>query len=140
MLMGAAAAAASITAGRAWAADHDHVHHHHGGTPNHALIDAASDCVVKAQACVGHCIVAMGKGETDLAACAASASQVEAVCATLQKLAAMNSRHLAAYARMAIEVCKECEDECKKTEKHPECKACLEACVACRKECKKLAG
>lgn len=140
MLMGAAAAAATLTASRTFAADHGHVHHHHGDTPNHALIDAAADCVVKAQACLSHCLVSLGKGESELAACANSASQVEAVCATLQKLAALNSKRLAAYAKAAMEVCKDCEEECKKTEKHPECKACMDACAACYKECKKLVG
>jgi Cys-rich four helix bundle protein (predicted Tat secretion target) len=140
MLMGVAAAAATLTAGHAFAEGHDHVHHHAGGESNHALIDAAADCVTKAQLCLSHCLVAMGKGETDLAACANSASQVEAVCATLQKLAALNSKRLAAYAKVAMDVCKDCEEECKKTEKHPECKACMEACAACYKECKKLVG
>lgn len=145
MLMGVAAAAATITAGRAFAEshehmDHTHMAHDHASNPNQKLIDAAADCVTKAQLCLSHCIVSMGKGETDLAACANSASQVEATCATLQKLAALNSKHLAAYAKVAMDICKDCEEECKKTEKHPECKACMEACAACYKECKKLVG
>ena len=75
-----------------------------------------------------------------MAACAKSASQVEAVCGALQKLAAAEAKNLPQMAKLAMDVCKDCEEECKKTEKHPECKACMEACAACYKECKKIAA
>ena len=153
LLTGAVAFVAAATAGRAFAAeqDHDmgmmnmsnmdmpHGHQHHKSTRNQKLIEAASDCALKANICLQHCIVAMGEGEKDLAACAKSASQVAAVCAALEQMASAESKHLPLFAKAVMEVCKDCEDECKKTDKHPECKACGEACAACYKECKTIA-
>ncbi|KAF0204835.1 MAG: hypothetical protein FD173_1486 [Gallionellaceae bacterium] len=49
-------------------------------------------------------------------------------------------KNLPQMAKLAMDVCKECEEECKKTEKHPECKACMEASAARYKECKKIAA
>lgn len=139
LLLGAAAIAAAATTGRVFAADM-HEHHHEMSARNTGLIEAASDCVLKAQICLQHCLVLLGKGDTTMAACAKSASQVEAVCGALQKLAAAEAKSLPQMAKLAMAICKECEEECKKTEKHPECKACKEACAACYKECEKIAA
>lgn len=141
LLLGAAAMAAVATSGRVFAAEHDaHEHHHEMGARNNSLIAAASDCVLKAQICLQHCLVLLGQGDTSMAACAKSATQVEAVCGALQKLAAAEAKNLPQMAKLAMDVCKACEEECKKTEKHPECKACMEACAACYRECKKIAA
>jgi len=154
LLTGAAAMLAAVTAGRAFAAEHDkmdmgdmdmgnmdmsHGHEHHKSTRNQKLIDVASDCVLKAQICLQHCLVSMGNGEKELAACAKISSQTEAMCAALQQMAAAESKHLPQLAKVVMDVCKDCEDECKKFDKHPECKACGEACAACAKECKAIA-
>lgn len=144
LLTGAAAMMAAVTAGRAFAAEHDHMdmsheHEHHKSTRNQKLIDLASDCVLKAQICLQHCLVSMGKGEKELATCAVISTQTEAVCAALQQMAAAESKRLPQLAKVVMEVCTDCEDECKKTDKHPECKACGEACAACYKECKAIA-
>lgn len=117
-----------------------HEHHHEMSARNTGLIESASDCVLKAQICLQHCLVLLGQGDKSMAACAMSASQVEAICGALQKLAAAEAKSLPQMAKVAMDVCKECEAECKKTEKHPECKACMEACAACYKECKKIAA
>jgi Cys-rich four helix bundle protein (predicted Tat secretion target) len=142
LLLSAAAMAAAATAGRAFAAEHEHMgHEHHAASSrNDKLIAAASDCVLKANLCVQHCIVAMGQGEKDLAACAQSSSQTAAICTALQQLAMADSKQLPQLAKVAMDVCKDCAEECKKTEKHPECKACKEACLACYEECKKIAA
>jgi Cys-rich four helix bundle protein (predicted Tat secretion target) len=141
LLLGAAALAAAATTGRAFAAEHEgHEHHHEMSMRNTGLIGAASDCVLKAQICLQHCLVSLGKGEKELAACAQSSSQVMAICSALQQLAASESKHLPQLARLAMDVCKDCEEECKKTDRHPECKACGEACAACYKECQKIAA
>lgn len=145
LLLGAAAMAAAATAGKAFAAEHMHDHagmemsHDHPSARNEKLIAAASDCVLKANLCLQHCIVAMGQGEKDLAACAKSSSQVAAICTALQQLASADTKQLPQLAKVAMDICKDCEEECKKTEKHPECKACKEACAACYKECKAIA-
>ncbi|MBI5007152.1 MAG: Csp1 family four helix bundle copper storage protein [Nitrosomonadales bacterium] len=145
LLLGAAAMAAAATTGQAFAATHEHDHmsmHDHHGTMAHdgKLIAAAADCVAKANLCLQHCLVSLGKGDTELAACAQSSSQVIAMCNALLEMSAANSKHLPRLAKVAMDVCKECEEECKKTQKHPECKACMEACAACYAECKKIAA
>jgi Cys-rich four helix bundle protein (predicted Tat secretion target) len=151
LLLGSVAMAALATAGKAFSGeqehmdmnmnmDHDHMGmmHDHKSTRNEKLISAAADCVLKANICVQHCIVSMGKGEADLAACAQSSSQVAALCAALEQMAAAESKRLPQLAKVAMDICKDCEEECKKTDKHPECKACGEACAACYKECKAI--
>jgi Cys-rich four helix bundle protein (predicted Tat secretion target) len=144
LLLGAVAMTAAATAGKAFAAEHNHdqmvMTHNHQSTLNEKLISAASDCVLKANTCLQHCIDLLGQGDTSMAACAKSSSQVAAICTTLQQLASAESRHLPRLAKVAMDICKECEEECKKTEKHPECKACKEACAACYAECKKIAA
>lgn len=146
LLLGAIAMAAATTAGKAFAAEHEHDHmnmnmaHDHKSSRNEKLIAVAADCVLKANICVQHCIVLMGQGETDLAACAKSSSQVSALCTALQQMASAESKYLPQLAKVAMDVCKDCEEECKKTERHPECKACKEACTACYEECKKIAA
>lgn len=147
MLTGAAAMLAAVTTGRALAADHAHMDHgqmdmQHAHSPNkhQALLSATADCVVKAQLCVQHCLVLLGQGDQEMAACAQSASQVIAACGAMQQLAAADSRHLPQMAKLAMDLCKECEDECRKMDKHPECKACGEACISCYRECKKIAA
>lgn len=140
LLLGAAAMAAAATAGKAFAAGHDHMAHDHKSRRNEKLIEVASDCVLKANICVQHCIVMMGQGEKDLAACAASSDQLIAMCMALQHFASAESKFLPQMAKLAMDICKDCENECKKTERHPECKACGEACAACYNECKKIAA
>jgi len=143
LLKGVAAIIATASASQALAAEADHtgMHHDHEHKANkyQKLLDSASDCVLKAQVCLQHCLVKMGQGEKELAACAQSASLVITICGTLQQLAVADSKHLTQMAKLAMDICKDCEDECKKTDKHPECKACGEACVACYKECKAIA-
>ena len=52
-------------------------------------------------------------------------------------MAAQGSKHLAKYAKVAMEVCQDCEAECRKHEsEHQVCKDCASACAACAKECK----
>ncbi|MGC2049503.1 MAG: four-helix bundle copper-binding protein [Gallionella sp.] len=140
LLTNAAAMVAAVTAGRAFAAEHDHMQHDHEQKPNkyQMLLVSASDCMLKADICLQHCIVAMGKGDKDLAACARSSSEVAAICIALQHLASADSKQLPQLAKVAMDICKDCEDECKKTDKQPECRACGEACAECYKECKKI--
>jgi len=141
LLLGGAALAMAATTGHAFASGHTaHEHQHNAATGNAGLIAAAADCVVKAQACLQHCLVLLGEGDTSMAACAKTASQVEAACEALQKLAAAGAKSLPLFARAAMEVCQACAEECKKTAKHPECKACGEACAVCFQACKKIAA
>jgi len=114
-------------------------HHHEGGAKNQALIDAASACSSTAEICVGHCVEMLAGGDKTLAACAASSLEVAVVCNGLRALAAQNSAHLASYAKVAADVCKSCEAECRKHAEHMACKNCGDACAACAVKCGKVA-
>ncbi len=124
----------------AWAAEHQH--HHHGGGPKYAgLIAATADCGKAGEVCLAHCLVLLGDGDKEMAACSKSVNQMLAICGALGKLAAQESKYTAAMAKVAADVCADCEKECRKHDKkHAECKACGDACAACLKECKKLAA
>jgi len=155
LLAGAAAMVAAASTGRAFSGEHDHMDHnhldmggmdmshgyeHHQSSRNQKLIEATSDCVLKANICMQHCLVLLGQGDEEMAACAKSSSEVAAICTALQQLASAETRQLPQLAKVAMEICRHCEDECKKTDRHPECKACGEACAACYKECEKIAA
>ena len=133
---GLALAAGSVTA-MAESAD---AHHHHGaeGSP---LVDSALHCVKTGDLCEAHCFDLLAEGDKAMAACARSVSGLIAVCGALAVLAAQNSPLLPRYAGVAKDVCKACEEECRKhAEKHAPCKACMDACDACAKECAKIAA
>ena len=141
--VGAAMAAAISTT--ALAADHDHhdhSHHDHGAmkNPYAALIASSSDCLKTGEACLAHCLVLLGQGDKVMASCAQSVNGLLAICSTLGRLAGQNSKHTLALAKVAADVCAECEKECRKHDKHAECKACADACASCLKECKKLSA
>ena len=145
LLIGAAAMAATAIGSNAFAAEHRHdhaamAHDHATSSRNEKLIAAAADCVLKATICLQHCISALGMGDTSMAECAQTSSQVIAMCTALEQMAAAESKHLSKLAKVCMDVCKACEEECKKTEKHPECKACKESCAACYDACKAVAA
>ncbi len=136
------AAMAAAISGTALAGEHDH-HHDHGamGNPYAALIASSGDCLKTGEACLAHCLVLLGKGDKEMAACAQSVNELLAVCGALGRLAGQNAKRTAAFAKVAAEVCADCEKECRKHEKkHAECKACADSCAACLKECKKLSA
>lgn len=145
LLIGATAMAATAMSGKVFAAEHQHdhaamAHDHADSKRNEKLIAAAADCVLKANICLQHCIELLGEGDKSMAACAKSSSQVIAMCTALEQMAAAESKYLPQLAKVCMDVCKACEEECKKTEKHPECKACKESCAVCYKECKAIAA
>ncbi len=142
LLSGIALAGAAVV-GHAQAAEmeHDHEHHHHDMSINAGLISAAADCIQKGQVCLNHCLYLLGQGDKEMAACAKSVNQMLALCGSLQALANQESAYLPKLAAIAMDVCNQCEDECKKhASKHDACKACGESCAACAKECKKIAA
>ncbi len=102
------------------------------------LIDAALHCVKNGQVCNDHCIALVKQGDTSIADCLASVSDMLVTCAGLSKLASNESAHLKAYAKVCIAVCRDCEKACAKHENHhAECKACAESCRACIKACER---
>jgi Cys-rich four helix bundle protein (predicted Tat secretion target) len=127
-------------------AQQDHSHHHGpaankdgGSGPNKALVDAATECLVTSQACLAHCIVLLGQGNKEMAACAQTVSQVMAICGALQSLALQQAPLLKAIAKVSLDACEVCEKECRKHESHHvECKECADSCAKCAKQCKAL--
>lgn len=142
MLLSSLAVAGTAMMGQAHAAEnHKHHHHHQASTLNTALIEVTSDCVQTGQVCLNHCLSLLGQGDKQMASCAQSVNQMLAVCGALQQLAAQESKYLKSQAKIAMDICKECEEECKKhADKHDTCKACMESCETCYKECKKIAA
>lgn len=141
LLLGSVALASASIIGKTFAAEEHEHHHHHEGTVNEGLISATSDCVQKGEICLSHCLVLLGQGDQAMASCAQSVNQMLAVCGALQQLAAQESVFLPNQAKIAMDVCKHCEDECKKhADMHEACKACMEGCTACYKACKKIAA
>lgn len=137
-LLGGMALAGAAVAGRAQAGEHEH---HHGASAQTGLAAAAADCVQKGEICLSHCLDLLGQGDKVMAVCAKSVSQTMAICSALQQFANQNSEHTAKLAAVAMDVCKQCEDECRKhADKHESCKACGESCAACYRECRKIAG
>jgi len=137
--MGAAVLVGVTSAG----ADEDmaNMHHHEGMTGPKALIDTSAHCVVTGQACLNHCLMLLGDGDTSMADCARSVNEMLAICGALQALAAQNAPALPKLAAVAADTCKQCEDACRKHEKkHQVCKDCADACADCLKECKKIAA
>ena len=115
-------------------------HEHHGSEGAHkSLADAAGACSTNADACVTHCVDMLAGGDKSLQYCAATSREVATVCSGLQSLAAQNSPHLASYAKVAADICKACEAECRKHSQHAICKACGDSCAACAAECAKVA-
>jgi Cys-rich four helix bundle protein (predicted Tat secretion target) len=116
----------------------DHPDHAQGAAAHAALVHIASDCVSTGEVCLEHCHELLARGDKSMGACARSVSELTAVCGALRSLAAQNAPALAKVAAVALDVCNRCEAECRKLDKHPECKMCGDACAACAAECKKV--
>ena len=107
--------------------------------PDSELAAAANACVAKGEACIAHCIMRLGGGDTSMGGCAEAAFEMHAVMVGLSTLATTGSKHLPAYAKMAMTVCKDCEAECRKHEVHAVCKECADACARTAAACVKYA-
>jgi Cys-rich four helix bundle protein (predicted Tat secretion target) len=135
---GLLALAGLAAAERAPADESPHVHH---GVHHKSLADAAGACVATGQSCVAHCLDSLGTGDKELAACAKSVMEMLPLCSALQDLANQDSRYLVKLAKVTMDACQDCAEECKKhADKHDACKRCGESCQACYKECKQLAS
>lgn len=128
-----------------FAADHakhsaDHQHMGMGMNKHQSLIDAAADCMKKGQACLSHGIHLWSQGENKgMAICAMRVNEMIAACAAIEQLASYNSAHLVKMAKVVMDICKDCEKECRKFEKeHEPCRQAADSCDACFKECKKI--
>jgi Cys-rich four helix bundle protein (predicted Tat secretion target) len=142
LMTAGAGIALGLAAGAALAADKDehaghagHGEHRHHDAPRKNIVAAAMRCQETGVLCINHCLVEFKAGNTELADCARSISDMQAVCAGLAQLAGSNSPHFAAYAKVCLDVCDTCEKECRKHEKkHAICKDSGDACAALVKE------
>ncbi len=140
LLKGLAVGAATLAAGPVLAkAEHSHHQHHQTNSLNKALIDIASECAQHGDECVAHCIELFKTGDTSLAKCAQTVNEMIVMCRVLAKMATYQSEQVKALAKVVIDVCQVCADECGKHTKHVQCKACAQSCLDCIEECKKLA-
>jgi Cys-rich four helix bundle protein (predicted Tat secretion target) len=119
-----------------------HMHHDHAAMSKYDdLIADTTRCVNTGEACTAHCLVLLGQGDKDLAACAKTVQDTIASCTALRQLAAANSPHVGKLAGVVSDICKDCETECRKHEaKHRVCHDCAEACAQCAKECQTAAA
>lgn len=98
--------------------------------PHTDLVRIALECSGTGELCLQHCYEEFARGQTMLAQCAARVSEMIPVCEALASLAALQSTHLKAYAKVCTDVCKACEEECRKHEAHAEiCKQCADSCL-----------
>ena len=136
--MAAFASTAALAEGAKKPAMTGHAHHHAANPAHRAISKAALDCVDKGDVCLEHCFALLKTGDSSLALCADLVSETGAMCTALAKMASSNSKHLVAMAKVCIDVCKSCEDECLKHKQHVQCKVCAAACAECIKACKAI--
>ena len=120
------------------AVEHSHEHHQHTIDQGRMrIIEHATDCVMKGEICVAHCLELFKAGDTSVAECADRVHEMFASCTAMAKLAAHDSRHLKYFVRACVGVCEDCEKACREHEKkHAECKACADSCADCIKVCR----
>lgn len=111
-------------------ADSGHAHHHHNSKENDALTRFAAHCETTGNACINHCLILLGDGDTEMADCAGSVQLMKPVCEAVAYHAAADSSYLKELVSVCKTVCADCEDACRKHEKkHAECHACAESCA-----------
>lgn len=146
MLKGAAGGLILAAAGNAVFAAEDHAGHqravHKHTQKNQSLIDAAANSVKTGQACLQHSLEMLSQGENKgMAVCAIRVADMIAACTAIEQLGNYNSPHLPKMASVVMDVCRDCEKECRKFEKEMEiCKIAADTCVVCFNECKKIAA
>jgi Cys-rich four helix bundle protein (predicted Tat secretion target) len=130
LLVGAGALGATLATGASLAGDAPG-HKHEDHAPKHPdVLNAVNDCVVKAQQCAAHCLVAFQEGDTTLADCARKVNEMLPICKAFSYQVAANSPYVKTLSAVCRQACKDCEAECRKHEdKHVECKECAEACA-----------
>lgn len=112
-------------------------HAGHGGDT--ALFEAAHGCITKGDACIQHCIAMLSSGDTSMVDCLRASRDMHAVMHGLAQLASSNSARLKEYAKVAVELCKDCEAACKKhADHHAVCRECMEACGKTIAQCQRV--
>jgi Cys-rich four helix bundle protein (predicted Tat secretion target) len=147
-LSAAAASAALTSCNWADAQNPDHPAHagHEGqattgSTKNQDLLDAALLCVNRGEACIDHCAKQLGAGDTSMKDCMDSVSTMLAMCTAVARFAAFDAPRLKEVVKLSIDVCTDCEKECRKHEQHhAQCKNCADSCAAFIRDGKTVIG
>lgn len=129
LLVGAGALGAALATGTGLAGDAPGHRHEDHAPKDPGALEAVNNCVVKAQQCAAHCLVAFQEGDTTLADCARKVNEMLPICRAFSYQLASNSPYVKALAPVCLQACKDCEAACREHEdKHLECKECAEAC------------
>jgi Cys-rich four helix bundle protein (predicted Tat secretion target) len=119
------------------AAGHDHAAH--GSGANAALAMALAHCEIAGNACLAHCLVLLGDGDTSMGGCARAVRDMLAVCEMMSTLVSSGSAFFKDAAALCAKACGACKRECEKhIADHPECKACFDGCDAVLAELAKV--
>ncbi len=106
---------------------------------NQALAAAAAACVNSGSACLQHCLSSLASGDTMMAACSRAVVDMLAQTRALVDLANAGSKHLKAAAKVASDIAKDCEADCRKHQAmSPTCKKCGDDCAALIAACAKV--
>ena len=139
--MGATAAALSMSSAKAEetgsaASSTTHMH-----PPKYkALSDVAGKCVTDGDNCLRHCFGMLSMNDTSMADCTKASFETIAGCRALETLAAVNSPHTPAFAKIVEEMCVACKKECDKFPQYSECVDMGKSCKACAEECRKISA
>jgi len=106
------------------------------GPKNAEMVRSLHHCVMTAEVCIDHCLEMFKMGDTTLADCARSVSETMAFCDAHARMASLGAKRLKEMCELSIKMCSDCEESCRKHEKHPQCKGCADACADCIKICK----
>lgn len=128
LLLGAGALGGLAVASAAFAEGMVHDHSKHTAQQPD-LLDAINTCLDKGRRCISHCQVIFKEGDTSLAECSARVHEMYAICDAYAYLLSANSAYSKDYAAICSRACEDCEKECRKHDKHVECRACAEACA-----------
>jgi Cys-rich four helix bundle protein (predicted Tat secretion target) len=133
LVMGAASLFVWLSAGLATPGSAQHK------SPNQALVAAARRCEDVGNICLAHCIRLTKAGDKSLGDCMRAVQAMLPVCGAVRRLATQDARRLKDLAKVCMDICSDCEAECRKHESHHvQCKNCAEACAATVRECKAL--
>ena len=96
-----------------------------------ALAQALAQCITTGNACLDHCLVLLGSGDTSLAECSKAVRNMLAVCSATQVLVLSKPVYVKPAVQLCIDACTDCESACRKhAEQHVVCKTCADACTA----------
>jgi Cys-rich four helix bundle protein (predicted Tat secretion target) len=130
LLVGAGAIGAALATGTSLGGDAPGHRHEDHAPKNPGVLEAVNDCVVTAQQCAAHCLVAFQEGDTTLADCARKVNEMLPICRAFSYQLAGNSPYVKSLAAVCRQACEDCEKECRVHEdKHVECKECAESCA-----------